>query len=809
MKKYIWFIVQIALICCLYWFGIAINSIAQATWVQSTSSEVWKENSIALTIQKGDVAQTIITSEEKQQVDGFGVCFNELGWKALSVLDGIGRENILQDLFDTETGLKLSICRMPIGANDYALDYYSLNDSAGDFGMEYFTIDRDKKNLIPYIKAAMKYHPDLKLWGSPWTPPSWMKTNNHYACHPDVVNDMTPDQAGQEGKTQFRMSPEYLDAYALYFVRYIQAYRNEGINLTGIHVQNEMNSCQNFPSCIWTARDLGHFIGNYLGPAMKKAVPDAEIWYGTYERPWVEKIDSIMTDPVTSKYISGVSFQWAGKQAIPGVRNKYPDLKLMQSETECGNGSNDWKAAEYTFSLMKHYFDNGVSVYTFWNSILDESGKSMWGWKQNSMITVDSKTLQVKYNPEFYLLKHFSYFIRPGARLLTASGMTEGILAFRNPDSTVVVLFGNTGEEARTVKLGIDDRLLTATVSPHSINTFIVEPDASYYSASGYQEVAKTDVHCHINTKRTVFMESALKDNFSIVTVNVDAGTSLDDQLKYAQVQKKLFPAKLFFLTTFSLAGWDEPGWTEKTIARIESSVKQGASGVKVWKNIGMVEKDRNGKFIMIDDPGFDGVFDYLEKNRIPVCGHLGEPLNCWLPVEEMTVNNDKSYFREHPQYHMYLHPEYPSYEDQIRARDNMLRKHPDLIFMGAHLGSLEWSIDELAKRFDEFPNMTVDLAARTCHIQYQSQNNWQKVRNFFIKYQDRILYGTDSGDDGDSEPETLKNNLHEGWMRDWKYFTTNEVMTSPDVNGDFRGLMLPKEVIDKIYHRNAEKLFQ
>jgi len=115
-----------------------------------------------------------------------------------------------------------------------------------------------------------------------------------------------------------------------------------------------------------------------------------------------------MQNPLTSKYITGVSFQWAGKQAIPGVHAKYADLKLMQSETECGNGSNDWKAAEYTFSLMKHYFENGASVYSFWNSVLDETGKSMWGWKQNSMITVTSSTKEVVYNPEFYLLKHFS-----------------------------------------------------------------------------------------------------------------------------------------------------------------------------------------------------------------------------------------------------------------------------------------------------------------------------------------------------------------------------------------------------------------
>ena len=143
-----------------------------------------------------------------------------------------------------------------------------------------------------------------------------------------------------------------------------------------------MNSCQNFTSCIWTATDLGHFVGNYLGPAIKETFQDAEIWYGTYERPFMDKIDTIMQNPVTSQYIKGVSFQWAGKQANTGVHTKYPDLKLMQSETECGNG---------------------ICVYTFWNSVLDETGKNMWGWKQNSMVTINSSTKKVVYNPECYI----------------------------------------------------------------------------------------------------------------------------------------------------------------------------------------------------------------------------------------------------------------------------------------------------------------------------------------------------------------------------------------------------------------------
>lgn len=443
-------------------------------WISSSNSIQWKSSEIALVDSLNTIPDIVITARPAQVVDGFGVCFNELGWTALSVLDESKKQEILKDLFDPDNGLRLNICRMPVGANDYALNFYSLNDSAGDFEMKHFTIERDKKYLIPYIKSAMKYRPDLEIWGSPWCPPAWMKTNNHYACYPDVVNDLKPEQTGKEGSTQFRMSPEYLKAYALYFMKYVQAYKEEGIRISAIHPQNEMNSCQNFPSCLWTATDLSHFIGKYLGPTLKEAFPDVRIWYGTYERPLVEKIDTVLSDPETSTYVSGVSFQWSGKHAIPGVHKKYPNLKLMQSETECGDGSNDWKAAEYTFSLMKHYFDNGISIYTFWNSILNETGKSMWGWKQNSLITIDSKTAEVKYNPEYYLLKHFSSCVDPGAWLLEAEGKTENTLVFRNPDGTIVIISGNTSDAPEKLSFDVHGKAFTAEIPAHTFNTFVI-----------------------------------------------------------------------------------------------------------------------------------------------------------------------------------------------------------------------------------------------------------------------------------------------------------------------------------------------
>jgi hypothetical protein len=218
--------------------------------------------------------------------------------------------------------------------------------------------------------------------------------------------------------------------------------------------------------------------------------------------------------------------------------------------------------------------------------------------------------------------------------------------------------------------------------------------------------------------------------------------------------------------------------------------------------------KDANGKWVMIDDARFDTVINFIEQNNITLLGHLGEPKNAWLATDSMTVNGDKEYFTHHPQYHQFLHPENPSYEDQVRARDNMLKKHPNLRFVGAHLGSLEWNVDELARRLDTFPNMAVDMAARITHLQFQAVKNWQKVHDFMIKYQDRLIYATDHGVDPESNFAEANKNAHEVRLSDWKFFATNDEMTVQDFSAKFKGLQLPKEVITKIYKTNAERWF-
>lgn len=332
-----------------------------------------------------------------------------------------------------------------------------------------------------------------------------------------------------------------------------------------------------------------------------------------------------------------------------------------------------------------------------------------------------------------------------------------------------------------------------------------------YYDIDDFDKVEKVDVHVHIHTERDAFVEQAKKDNFKLLTIVVDhsAGKqNVKEQFNYCMMQTRKHPDDIACLTGFSMKEWDEPDWIQQTISWLDSCFEAGASGIKVWKNIGMVQSDKDGALVMIDDPKFDTIFNILSRRNIPVMGHLGEPKNCWLPVAEMTTNNDKNYFTNNPQYHMYLHPEMPTYEEQIAARDRMLLKNPELTFIGAHLGSLEWDVDELAKRLDQFPNMAVDMAARMGQLFYQTKDNREKVRDFFIKYQDRLLYATDMGDGGNQSREALQQSMHNTWLRDWQYFSTNDSMNSNLIDGTFQGLQLPKEVVDKIYRKNAQKWF-
>jgi glucosylceramidase len=428
------------------------------------------------------VPDVIVQTERPQQtIEGFGACFNELGWTSLAALDVEERDGIFRELFAPDVGANFTLCRMPIGANDFARDWYSYDEVPGDFALEHFSIANDLETLVPFIKSALAHQPSLKLWASPWSPPSWMKTNQHYAAalpmpwQPGVSNGLRPDQVGKEGTDMFTQEERYFRAYAAYIGRFVDEYRTLGINVGMVMPQNEFNSAQVFPSCTWTPAGLARLIA-YLGPEM--AERSVDFFVGTLERLDERLVEVSLGDPEAGKYIAGAGFQWAGKGAIAGIHRNHPRLKLYQTEQECGDGRNDWRYCRYVWSLMKHYLQNGAGAYLYWNISLQQGGVSRWGWAQNSLVTVDAAAKTFVYNHEYYLMKHVSHFVRPGARVLETASWTgyENQLAFVNPDGSTVVVMQNDLSEAMSVRLKIGDRVIAPTLPADSFNTFVMQP---------------------------------------------------------------------------------------------------------------------------------------------------------------------------------------------------------------------------------------------------------------------------------------------------------------------------------------------
>jgi len=450
-------------------------------WVVSTPNQSWELQQNIVQHSSADSADAIVDiTDPLQIIDGFGTCFNEMGQVSLNILDEKDRNVIMKEFFEPGVGANFTICRMPIGANDFSRNWYSYNETEGDFEMKDFSISNDKETLIPFIKNAMRLNPNIKIWASPWSPPSWMKYNKHYACAvpPEDLdekyrNDLPADKQGREGTDMFIQEDNYFKAYALYFSKFVEAYRKEGIDIFMVMPQNEFNSCQIFPSCTWRSSSLNKFVGEYLGPAMKRL--NVDIMFGTMERHEASLVDTVLTDPKSKEYVKGVGFQWGGIKSVGVIHQNYPDMKIYQTEQECGDGRNDWNFCRYAWTLMKHYLENGANTYTYWNTSLEQGGVSRWGWSQNSLVTVDPQTRTYKFNYEYYLMKHFSHYVLPGARRLPVSGIFTNLLAFKNPDNSIILVAHNDKDNILSPVVQIGAKKFSLELKPQSFNSFVIK----------------------------------------------------------------------------------------------------------------------------------------------------------------------------------------------------------------------------------------------------------------------------------------------------------------------------------------------
>ncbi|WP_343729164.1 hypothetical protein [Duganella sp.] len=353
------------------------------------------------------------------------------------------------------------------------------------------------------------------------------------------------------------------------------------------------------------------------------------------------------------------------------------------------------------------------------------------------------------------------------------------------------------------------------TVIPAMLTALLIMPQgaaaADGYTMADFARVPKIDAHLHLHgANQEAWLALARKDNFRALTINVDYPDfpPLEQQRRVASALAHQHPEQVAWAATFSTEGFERPEWSAATLMDLDSALADGAVGVKVWKNIGMSLRDSQGKLVMIDDVRFDTLFNGLAQRGVMVLGHQGEPHNCWLPIAQMTVKNDREYFAAHPAYHMYAHPEMPGYEQQMAARDHLLARHPALRFTGVHLASLEWDVERLGRFLDAHPGVQVDVAARIGQLQYQSQRNRARVRAFFIKYQDRLMYGSDLAQSAEQDDAGFVADMDQVWRRDWRYFVTADRFSVPELEQPVRGLSLPRAVVDKLYRINAERAY-
>jgi glucosylceramidase len=415
-----------------------ITSAANAYW---TKGQVTKVTS-------GTADVNVDKNTTYQRWDGFGGCFNEMGWDALSVVSAADVTNAMKLLFDATDGANFVYGRLPLGASDYSMSWYTLDDTAGDYTMDKFSIARDREKLIPFIKAALQAKPDLHLWASPWVVPSWM----------------------MDSSSNMKSDAQTLGAHALYMARFVEEYAKEGLKIEAIHPQNEPG----YARVHWTQSLLINFMKTYLGPTFAQRNLTAQIWCGTMSKDPddtnIAKATALDADAM--KYVKGFGVQWNLQAAVATLAAKGP---VMQTEHRCGNYSFDspyWDKTRYSASkpqndhlygeeswqLIRDWIVSGVNSYSAWNMVLDTIGMSLDNWPQNALLVVDRSAKKLIVTPAYYVFRHFSQTIAVGATRIGTTGSSDAF-AFKNPDGSISVQLYNKDTSSKKTTVGVGSAL--------------------------------------------------------------------------------------------------------------------------------------------------------------------------------------------------------------------------------------------------------------------------------------------------------------------------------------------------------------
>jgi glucosylceramidase len=437
--------------------GSGGTTTAANTLVTSASGSFWKTGTWTEVTSTATV--TVNDTSTAQTWEGFGGAFNEKGWSYLTTK--AMQDQAIQLLFGTD-GAHFAWGRIPIGASDYALARYTDDETASDTSMASFSISQDQKYLIPYIKAAQAVKSDIRFWASPWTPPTWMKTG---PFNPNTGKSNSNFDGGV-----MKSDDATLKAYALYLVKWVQAFQGQGINIDIVSAQNEPNYEQNYPSCHWDTANYVKFIGSYLGPAIATASLTTKVMDGTLSNTSGDAAigSGVLSDATAKGYCGAIGVQWgmAAASQISTLKNLAGGISIWLSEHQCGGtiGStspapNDQAYGVSSWGYIRDAIKNGVTAYNAWNMVLDPGGLGIDDtrkWPQNALLVANSGS--ITQTPAYYVFRHFSQFVDPGAKVVgTTGGDTVG---FKNPDGSLVAVMYNSGSANSSYVVSIGGKKL-------------------------------------------------------------------------------------------------------------------------------------------------------------------------------------------------------------------------------------------------------------------------------------------------------------------------------------------------------------
>jgi len=406
-----------------------------------------------------------------QPLIGIGGALTDAAAETFAKLPAARQEELLQAYYSTDRGIGYTLARTNIHSCDFSSESYTYVDE-GDKDLKTFSIAHDLRFRIPLIKQAMAASGNrLKLFASPWSPPAFMKDNN------DMLHGG-------------HLRPDYAQAWALYYAKFIQSYRKAGVPVWAITIQNEPMAVQRWESCVYQAQDERDFLKNHLGPVMaRQGLRDVHIMVWDHNRDLIiQRAQAIFDDSAAAKYAWGIGFHWyedwsGGQQMYDNValvNRLYPDKHILFTEgtpaTFDSTGYGRWSLGEAYGRSMIHDFNAGTEGWTDWNILLDErGGPNHVGNFCFAPIHADTRTGKLIYTNSYYYIGHFSKFIHPGARRIVASPSRSMLLttAFVNDDGTVAVVVMNPTPKGGQYFIAVGSASVEISSRPHSIQTVV------------------------------------------------------------------------------------------------------------------------------------------------------------------------------------------------------------------------------------------------------------------------------------------------------------------------------------------------